>query len=139
MSHISDILVHGHIYSVESSPIAVKKLLEVCTKRNNIIPILENANHPDRYSSIVPPVDFVYQDISQRNQAEIFIRNIKRYLKSKCYALIMVKARSIDVALKPKDAYELVKKELNDNHLKIETTLDLSPFEKDHLAILIKT
>ena len=81
VSHISDIARNGIIYAVESSPVAVHELIKVSEKRINIIPILEDANHPDRYSNLISPVEFIYQDISQRNQAEIFIANIRRYLK----------------------------------------------------------
>jgi fibrillarin-like pre-rRNA processing protein len=137
VSHISDIITNGTIYAVETSPIAVINLLKVSEKRPNIIPILADANHPERYQSIVPVVDFIYQDISQRNQANIFTRNITAYLKSKGFGLIMVKARSIDVALKPKQAYELVSTHLQQEELKIKKTLELTPFEKDHAAILI--
>ena len=112
-------------------------LLKVSEKRSNIIPILTDANHPERYQNIVPLVDFIYQDISQRNQANIFIRNITTYLKPKGIGLIMVKARSIDVALKPKQAYELVCNHLTQYKINIKKTLDLTPFEKDHAAILI--
>lgn len=139
VSHISDILIEGLVYSVESSPIAVKKLIEVCEKRENIIPILEDANHPDRYSMILPTVDIVYQDISQRNQAEIFIENVNRYLKNDGFGIIMVKARSIDVSLKPKKAFDLVSKKLEDSSFKIIKKIDLKPYEKDHSAIMIST
>ena len=137
VSHLSDILKEGTVFSVESSPIAVKKLLNVCENRKNIIPILEDANHPDRYNMIVPIVDIIYQDISQRNQAEIFIENIKRYLKEDGIGIIMVKARSIDVALEPKKAYELVCMKLKKSGIKIINKLNLDPYEKDHAAILI--
>jgi fibrillarin-like pre-rRNA processing protein len=137
VSHISDILKEGTVFSVENSPIAVKKLLDICEKRINIIPILEDANHPDRYSMIVPIVDIIYQDISQRNQAEIFIENIKRYLKEDGIGIIMVKARSIDVALEPKEAYNIVCKKLEKSGFKILTKLNLNPYEKDHSAIMI--
>ena len=137
VSHISDILREGLVYSVESSPIAVKKLIEVCGKRENIIPILEDANHPDRYSMLVPIVDIVYQDISQRNQAEIFIENVKRYLKNDGFGIIMVKARSIDVSLEPKKAFDLVCSKLEDISFKILKKIDLKPYEKDHAAIMI--
>jgi len=136
VSHISDILSDGIVYAVESAPVSMKKLLNVCDKRKNIIPISEDAFHPDRYSSIVPRVDLVYQDISQRNQSEIFVKNMNRYLKKEGLGLIMVKARSIDVSLKPKKAYEQVCKDLEENNLKIKKIVDLSPFEKDHAAIL---
>ncbi len=137
VSHISDIVKNGTVYSVESSPVALKKLINVSEKRRNIIPILEDANHPDRYYSIVSSVDIVYQDISQRNQAEIFIANVKRYLKKNGKGLLIVKARSIDVSLKPKKAYDLVCSTLKDNGLKIVDMIDLEPFEKDHAVILI--
>ena len=137
VSHMSDILKEGTVFSVENSPIAVKKLMNVCEKRKNIIPILEDANHPDRYSILVPIVDIVYQDISQRNQAEIFIENIKRYLKKDGFGIIMVKARSIDVSLEPKKAFDLVCSKLEKSGLKILYKVNLNPYEKDHAAIMI--
>lgn len=136
VSHLSDILTNGVIYAVETSPVAMSSLLKVSEKRPNIIPILADANHPERYQSIVPSVDLVYQDISQRNQADIFSRNITVYLKKHGSGIIMVKARSIDVALKPKQAYDLVCTYLQHYKLHIKKPLELAPFEKDHAAIL---
>ena len=137
VSHISDITKDGIIYAVENSPIAVKKLIKLCEKRGNIIPIYEDANHPERYSIIVSNIDIIYQDISQRNQAEIFSLNIKRYLKKGGYGIIMVKARSIDISLKPKKAYDLVSSYLEKKGFNVEEKVDLSPYVKDHMAILI--
>lgn len=137
VSHLSDIITKGTIYAVESSPVAIINLLKVAEKRQNIIPILSDANHPERYQQMVPSVDLVYQDISQRNQADIFTRNIHAYLKPNGTGLIMVKARSIDVALKPKQAYELVCTSLQKQKFKIKKTVELGPFEKDHAAILL--
>lgn len=136
-SHISDIIKDGIVYSVENSPVAIKKLIQLSEKRRNIIPILGDANHTDRYSSIVSPVDMIYQDISQRNQAEIFISNVTRYLKKNGAGILMVKARSIDVSLKPKEAYDLVCSELKSSGLKIKEKIDLTPYEKDHTAIIV--
>lgn len=137
VSHLSDILEKGRIYAVENSPVSMKKLLKVCEKRSNVIPILNDAFHSERYEIIVPTVDFVYQDISQRNQAEIFIENIQRYLRKKGKAILMVKARSIDVALKPKKVYDDVCSQLKKEKLKIFDVIDLSPYEKDHAAIIV--
>ena len=137
VSHLSDIITNGTLYAVESSPVATMSLLKVSEKRTNIIPILADANHPERYQSIIPPVDFIYQDISQRNQAEIFTRNNKAYGKPNGTGVIMVKARSIDVALKPRQAYELVCDYLQTQRFRILKTIDLAPFEKDHAAILL--
>ena len=137
VSHISDIVKNGLIYSIESSPVATKSLIHLSENRKNIIPILGDANHPDRYSSIVPTVDMIYQDISQRNQAEIFILNIERYLKKGRTGILMVKARSFDVSLKPKEAYDIVCSKLEKKSLNIKHKIDLSPYEKDHIAIVV--
>jgi fibrillarin-like pre-rRNA processing protein len=137
VSHISDICKNGMIFTVENSPFAMKKLVNLCKNRPNIIPIFEDANHPDRYSSIVNIVDILYQDISQRNQADIFIKNIKNYLKEDGIGIFMVKARSIDVSLKPKETYDLVCSQLEKNRLIINSLIDLIPFEKDHAVIFV--
>lgn len=137
VSHISDIVKDGLVFSIENSPIAMKLLIKLSEKRKNIIPILADANHLDRYSLIVPNVDIVYQDISQRNQAEIFIENINRFLKEDGVGIIMVKARSVDVSLKPKKVYDMICLKLKDNHFKIINKIDLKPFEKDHTAIVV--
>ena len=138
VSHISDVAKDGTIYAVEISPIAMKKLLEVCEKRKNIIPILANANHPDRYNTIVPKVDMIYQDISQKNQAEIFISNVSKYLKNNCYGFLVVKARSIDVSLRPEKVYEIVRSKLKKEGFKISNIIDLNPYEKDHVIISVR-
>jgi fibrillarin-like pre-rRNA processing protein len=137
VSHISDIVKDGVIYAVEKSPFAVKDLIQLSKKRENIIPIMTDANHPDRYSFLVPTVDFLYQDISQRNQSEIFINNIKRYLKENGQGIIMVKSRSIDVSFSPKKAYEFVTNEIKENNLRIIDVIDISQYEKDHAAIVV--
>ena len=137
VSHLADILTNGTIYAVENSPIAMSSLLKVSDQRPNIIPVLEDANHPERYNSFVPPVDLLYQDISQRNQAEIFFRNATRYLKKNGTGILMVKARSIDVSLKPRQAYDLVCSQLATYHLHVHGIKELGPYEKDHAIITI--
>lgn len=135
VSHISDICKDGMIFAVEFSPVSMKKLVELCERRDNIIPVLADASHPDRYSSIVPHVDFVYQDISQRNQAEIFVSNVSSYLKKGGFGLLMVKARSIDVSLKPEEIYRDVCHKLEEAGLNVFDVVDLEPYEKDHAAV----
>ena len=137
VSHVSDIVKDGIVFAVENSPISAKKLLGVCEKRSNIIPVLEDAFHPERYSSIVGRVDLVYQDISQRNQTDIFMCNIERFLKKNGLGIFMVKARSIDVSLKPQRVYDGVCKQLEECGLRIVNCFDLKPFEKDHNAIVV--
>jgi len=137
VSHISDICKDGMVYAVEFSPVSMKKLVELSECRDNITPILADANHPDRYSSIVPKVDLVYQDISQRNQTEIFISNVTSYLKKNGFGIFMVKARSINVSIDPKEVYDIVFTQLEKENLTILNIVNLESHERDHVAVLV--
>jgi fibrillarin-like pre-rRNA processing protein len=138
VSHVSDIVSEGVVYAVEKAPLAMAKLLRVSERRGNVIPILEDAAHPDRYASMVPSVDVVYQDIAQRNQAEIFLVNLERFLKPGGLGVLMVKARSIDVALAPKQAYLQVGQSLQQKGVVVEKTMELGPYDKDHAVFLVR-
>jgi len=138
VSHLADIVSDGVVYAVESAPLAMAKLLVVSEKRRNVIPILEDANHPDRYTSMVPSVDLVYQDIAQRNQAAIFLQNLHWFLKPRGIGILMVKARSIDVALPPKQAYLQVSQTLQQEGCAVEKTMELGPYDKDHAVFLVR-
>jgi len=138
VSHISDVAVNGVIYCVEIASKPFEKLLFLCEERKNLIPILEDANHPERYANIVDSVDFLYQDVSQKNQAEIFIKNVKQFLKRGGYGLIMIKARSIDVAEDSKIIFKRELEKIRASGVEILEKVDLRPFDKDHIAVLIR-
>jgi fibrillarin-like pre-rRNA processing protein len=137
VSHLSDIVKNGIIYSVENSAIAMNEFLKNCNCRKNIVPIFEDAFHPERYSYFVSKVDMVYQDISQRNQANIFSVNLSHFLKVKHFGIFMIKARSIDVSLEPKKVYENVSSYLENKGFKVDKVVRLDPYEKDHATFLI--
>lgn len=136
VSHISDIVRDGLVYAVEFSPRAMRDLLRLAQWRENIVPILADASMPEMYSSLMEPVDVIYQDVAQRNQAEIAARNAAVYLKTGGLLLLMIKTRSIDVTASPK---EILCREIEG--LKGQDILgftDLLPFHHDHWAVLAK-
>ena len=132
-SHISDIAINGIIYAIDISTRAMEDLIEVGKSRPNLVPILADANHPQRYK-FIGKIDMIYQDIAQRNQVEIFIKNMEEYGCER--GILMIKARSIDVAAKPRKIFEKAKKEL-ERKFKIEEMIILKPYQKDHVAIFI--
>ncbi len=136
VSHVSDILRDGIVYAVEFSPRAMRDLLRLAESRKNIIPILADAARPELYSALVEPVDLIYQDVAQRNQAEIADRNARRYLKPGGTLVLMMKTRSIDVTASPRD---VCAKELERlKGLEILEVFDLLPFHHDHFAVVAK-
>ncbi len=133
-SHLSDIATEGSIYCVEISPFPFRKLVTLCETRYNMVPILEDANIPEAYEHLTGRVDIIYQDIAQRHQVDIFVKNL-RLLKDNGTAFLMVKARSIDVSKSPEHVFSSVKDELREVGLKIVESKELAPYEKDHMAI----
>ncbi len=136
VSHISDIVTDGLIYAVEFSPRSMRDLIRLAERRDNIIPILADASKPEEYSALAEPVDLVYQDIAQKNQAEIAVLNSNRYLKSGGDLLLMIKTRSIDVTASPSEVLNLEIKKLYG--IDILDIMDLLPFHQDHWAVLAK-
>ena len=131
-SYVSDIVgKNGFIFCVEISPRACRDLVYLCEQRSNMAAILADANKPESYKDNIIKVDIVYQDIAQKNQVEIFLKNIDLFLKPKGYALIAIKTRSIDVTKNPKAIFTDVKKEL-EKKLKVIDVKDLNPLQKDH-------
>jgi fibrillarin-like pre-rRNA processing protein len=137
-SHVSDMIgKEGFLFGVDSAPRVLRDFVFLCEKRKNMTALLEDANHPENYKDKVCQVDVLYQDVSQRNQADIFIKNCNAFLKKGGYALLAVKARSIDVSKKPKQIFNMIKEQL-EKHLTIIDYRTLDPFELDHCMFICK-
>lgn len=137
-SHISDIVgKDGFIFALDFAPRVIRDLIFVAYERKNITPILADANMPLTYSDKVSSVDVIYQDIAQRNQADIFLKNIELFLKKDGYALIAVKARSIDISRQPKKIFAEIKRKLEEKLVIIDYRT-LEPFQKDHCFFICK-
>ena len=135
-SYISDIVgSQGIVFCVDFAPRPMKELLRVCELRTNMIPLLADARHPESYSHMVTEVDFIYQDVAQPNQSQIYCSNTRAYLRADGCGILMVKSQSIDVARKPQDVFDQEMDELRKCHIKIDETIPLDPFVKDHIAI----
>jgi len=137
VSHLSDIVGHsGKIFAVESSTRVARELISnVSSKRTNVIPIIEDARKPRSYFSIYDKMDLVYCDIAQPDQTTIAIDNCKIYLKQAKPMLLVIKTRSIDVTMSPKNVISQEIKKLESNSFEIKQNIDLEPFDKDHAMI----
>jgi len=137
-SFVSDIVgQEGLIFGVDFAPRVMRDLIFLSEARKNIASILGDANHPEGYEKKVCLVDVVYQDVAQKNQADIFIKNCKLFLKKGGYGLVAVKARSIDIKKKPKIIFKEVRESLEGEFKVVDFRL-LEPFQKDHCMIIVK-
>jgi fibrillarin-like pre-rRNA processing protein len=141
VSHVSDIVPEGAVYAVEFAPRSMRDLIGLASRRKNIHPILADAGKPDSYAHIVEPVDLIFQDVAQPNQAQIAARNAANYLKRDGYLLLSIKARSIDTVANPKEVFKEEIKKLEqafESKFEILNAKDLMPYHEDHMGILAK-
>jgi fibrillarin-like pre-rRNA processing protein len=111
--------------------------LELAKERKNIIPLLQDASKPWKYSGVVEKVNFIYQDIAQKNQIEIFEDNARFFLKEGGEGVIMVKARSIDSTAEPEEVFRQVIRRLKEN-FKVIAHGSLEPYHKDHIYVHVR-
>jgi len=136
VSHVSDVIGNtGIIYAIEISSRAMTELLSVTAKKKNIVPLLADARRPESYMTNVSQVDYLYCDVAQPNQSELFLQNARYYLKSGGKGMIAIKARSIDVVADPRKVFAQERLALKAGGFKIVQESELEPFEKDHLII----
>lgn len=138
VSHVSDIVGEsGAVFCLDVSEIAMQKLAKLAESRTNLFPILSDAQSTDNYKEFfTDKVDAMFQDISQRNQADIFLRNAQ-FLKKGGLGALALKTKSISQSLTPEKVLSSETK-LLEKEFEIIQTIDIEPFEKHHYLILVK-
>ncbi len=137
-SFVSDIIgPEGYVYCVEVSSRPLRDLLEVCNKRLNMSPILADARQPCNYCTLVEKADVIYQDIAQPDQTDIFLTNVKAFLHEGGYAVLALKARSIDVTKEPREIFRNEMEKL-EKEMEIVDAKILDPYEKDHAMLVLR-
>jgi len=139
-SHVSDIVEEGgYVFCVEFAQRSMRELVDsLCQHRANVYPILSDARMPEKYKTLVTPVDVIYSDVAQPQQSKILADNSDVFLKPSGYVLIAIKSRSIDVTMEPPDVFKQEIEVLNERDFEIIQTIRLEPYDKDHAMILAR-
>ncbi|HPC10153.1 MAG TPA: fibrillarin-like rRNA/tRNA 2'-O-methyltransferase [archaeon] len=135
ISYISDIITDGCIYGIDISPHSLQKLYLLSLQRKNLIPIYGDANKPEEYAQLINgKIDFIIQDVSQKNQIEILKKNADLFLKDKGYILLSLKLSAISSG----NEKTIIETEINNfkKNFEIIDMKKLDPFEKKHILIL---
>jgi len=135
-SHVSDIVgEEGTVYCVEFAQRSMRDLLQVCERRENMLPIMGDARMPQDYAEGIGKVDVIYQDIAQPDQDDIFLKNCKMFLKKGGWGMIAIKSQSIDVTRQPKKVFEEFVANVGTD-IEVSQQIELSPFDLEHLFIV---
>jgi len=134
VSHVSDYV--EVVYAVELAPHPMQDLLEVAGRRKNIMPIMDDAAHPEGYAPLVEEVDLIFQDVASPVQADIAIRN-RIFLARGGHLILVVKTRSIDTAARPEDVERRVGEAIRPHYTILDSTW-LLPYHRDHVAFICR-
>ena len=152
VSHVSDVVgPSGVVYAVEFSHRSGRDLIGMAKKRTNVIPIVEDARHPQKYRMLVQMVDVIFADVAQPDQARIIALNAHHFLKNGGAIVISIKANCIDSTapaaqvfasevnimrkegIKPKGGFVFFVAQVQ--YLQSEQ-LTLEPYERDHAIVV---
>jgi fibrillarin-like pre-rRNA processing protein len=139
-SHVSDIVEsEGSVFCVEFAQRSMRELIDsLCQYRSNVYPILADARIPEKYRTLVSPVDVIYSDVAQPQQAKILVDNADTFLKPNGFVMVAIKSRSVDVTMDPTDVFKQEIKVLTERDFEIVQTIRLEPYEKDHAIVLAR-
>ncbi len=136
VSHVSDLWPHASIFAVEKSPASFAPLLALAKSRSNLLPLLADAQLPERYQADVGLADLLYQDVAQRGQAAIFADNARACLAPAGLGLLMLKIRSVTQRLPAPEVVRAARRELEAAGMPVRTEISLAPFSREHVALV---
>ncbi len=141
ISHIHDHLCgnknkfSGRLISVDISPRCLRDLNHLAIRRPGIIPVLGDARKIGTWAHFVPKgADWLFQDVSQAGQVDIFIKACNLLLKPGSKALLSLKGASERFNEGGDRAIFLeTENKLNKSTLDIIESIELSGFEEQHM------
>ena len=139
VSHVSDIVgKEGLVVGVDFSATGMRRFVLNCENRENVFPLLADASKPESYPVEIREIKFdvLFQDVSQKSQAGIFLKN-SPLLKPEGFGMLSVKARSIDSSENPEKVFRQEAEKLKEKFAVLQI-IPLKPFEKDHALILCR-
>ena len=121
----------GAIFAVDISPRCVRDLIRLSHSRMGIHPILSDCRKLESISPFLSAkVPWLFQDVSQTGQVEIFIRACNRFLQPNGTGLLSLKSAS---GLDTGNAFADDEKRLLESGFTLIERIDLTGWEDQHV------
>ncbi|KAL1790185.1 rRNA 2' [Sigmodon hispidus] len=129
-SHVSDIVgPDGLVYTVEFSHHSGRDLINLAKKRTNIIPVIEDAQHPHKYGMLIAMVDVIFADVAQSDQTRIVALNTHTFLWNGGHFVISIKANCIDSMASAEAVFASELKKMQEENMMPQEQLTLESYE----------
>ena len=85
----------GRLVAVDLAPRCLRDLTHLAEHRPGLVPVLGDARKFDAWGVLIPSrVDWLFQDVGQAEQVEIFLSAVRRFLSKDGIGLLSLKAAS---------------------------------------------
>ncbi len=85
----------GRLVAVDLAPRCLRDLTYLAEHRSGLVPVLGDARKFDTWGVLIPSrVDWLFQDVAQAGQVEIFLSAVRRFLSKDGIGLLSLKAAS---------------------------------------------
>ena len=85
----------GRLVAVDLAPRCLRDLTYLAEHRQGLVPVLGDARKFDAWGVLIPSrVDWLFQDVAQAGQVDIFLSAVRRFLSQDGIGLLSLKAAS---------------------------------------------
>ena len=146
ISHLYDHLcgqnnIHGgRIVAVDLASRCLRDLTHLAKTRPGLVPVLGDARKHSAWGVLVPRrVDWLFQDVAQSGQVDIFIAACKRFLNLDGIGLLSLKAASERwTGEDEQHLFSSVEEKLSKNGFEIEESIELTGYEDNHVLFVAR-
>ena len=141
ISHLHDHLCgssnqhRGRLVAVDLAPRCLRDLTHLAEKRPGLVPVLGDARKFDAWGVLLPSrVDWLFQDVAQAGQVDIFIGACRRFLSVGGTGLLSLKAASERWTGEGEAAlFANVERQLQSSGFDVEERIELTGYEDNHV------
>ena len=147
VSHLYDHLcgennrLNGRLVCVDLAPRCLRDLTFMAAQRPGLVPVLGDARKHAAWGVLLPTkVNWLFQDVAQAGQVDIFLSACQRFLAPGGLGLLSLKAASErwtgagEAAL-----FESVRQRLQDAGYTVEESIELTGYEDNHRLFVVRS
>jgi len=146
ISHLHDHLcgsendLGGRIIAVDLAPRCLRDLTYLAKSRPGLVPVLGDARKHSSWGVLLPrKVDWLFQDVAQSGQVEIFIDACNRFLNIGGTGLLSLKAASERWTGEGEDIlFSKVEEQLIQSGFEVEESIKLTGYEDNHVLFVAR-
>ena len=146
ISHLYDHLCgegnqqRGRLVAVDLAPRCLRELIHLAQSRPGLVPILGDARKHAAWGVLLPrKVDWLFQDVAQAGQVDIFIAACRRFLNNGGVGLLSLKAASERWTGEGESAlFHKVEQTLESSGFTIDERIELTGYEDNHVLFAVR-